>query len=265
MTQKEYSDTLSRNSIPHRHDSNPQLRYGCIAGVQLNDNDSPDIQRGDGRVHTGEVPNGVKTSAFIWIRGSGRALLLTHLFSLVAYGYFGLSSGEEDNHSSVFVYGGSLITAVSYLVLYCTDVNKLSSSIFENGEKEGTGIRCAKVGVMGIILPAFNFIGLIVLFKKVGQDHKTFWSGITAFISYLLGNAFLLLKKGKKSEFEEHKLGENKPPVDKPPADNSQATNSSADNSPVDNSLVDNSPAANSPVDNPSADNSPRASIRTFP
>ena len=204
----------------------------------------------------------------IQIFGSG--FILVHLISLAAYSSFGLSSSEKDNYSSIFFYGGSIITIFSHVVLYCADVNQLSSSVFERAEKESRGAHWAKAGLMGIVLPVFNLIGLIVMFKKVGQDRKTFWSGIIAFIFYLLGNTHLLLKKEKTSESEEHELRE-----DHLPADNSTPDSAVVDNSPAANSSADNSPTVDAPATNPLIDNSSvdyspannslRPSIRTFP
>ena len=257
MTQKEYGDTCSRNSIPHRHNTSPQQGYSSIAGIQRSDRMT---------VQTGEVPNGGKSGGLSWIRALGSTLNIGHLIFLMAYGSLGLSSRDEDDYSSIFVYGGSIITSLSYFVLYCADINKLTSSIFKRGQGESKGTLWAKAGLMGIVLPVFNFIGLIVMSKKVGQNRKTFWSGVLAFILYLLGNTLLLLKKGK-SESEEHELRDNNPPANNSTADNavmdnSPAANLSVDNSPVDNStadnaVVDNSPAANSPAANSSVDNSP--------
>lgn len=156
-----------------------------------------------------------------------------------------------------FVYGGSIITAFSHIMLYWADVNKLTSNIFKRGQGESTGTHWAKAGLMGIVLPVFNFIGLIVMSTMVGQDWKTFALGILVFITYLLGNTLLLLKKGKKSESEEHELRDNNPPADNSPAANLSVDNSSGDNSTADNAVVDNSPAANSSIDNSPAANSP--------
>ncbi|CDH16371.1 uncharacterized protein ZBAI_08159 [Zygosaccharomyces bailii ISA1307] len=152
---------------------------------------------------------------------AGSALNVAHLCSLMAYSIFGLTSSREENYPSSFVYGASLITFFSYFVLYCADVNKLSSSILEKEGKEGTGTYLAKVGVMGIILPVFNLIALIFLFMKIRQDAKTFWSGIAAFIFYFLGNTLLFFSKGENTESEEHELRENNLPADNTPVSNS--------------------------------------------
>ena len=250
MTQKEYTDTFSRNSIPRKHGISPQLNNSNIADVQRSDNGRPGAQGSDRPKHAEEVPEGVKLTVLIAVKILGSAFNFLHLFSLMAYSFFGLSSREEDDYSSIFVYGGSIITFLSYFVLYCADINKLTSSIFERRQGESTGTHWAKAGLMGIVLPVFNFIGLIVMFTMVGQDGKTFALGIFVFIAYFLGNALLFFNKGESTESEEHELRDNNPPADNPPADNSTA----------DNALVHNSPAANSPVDN-----SPRPSIRTFP
>ncbi|CDH18067.1 uncharacterized protein ZBAI_09855 [Zygosaccharomyces bailii ISA1307] len=260
MTQKEYSDTPSRNSIPHRHGISPQLSNSCIADVQRNKNGRPGAQGSDGPAHTEKVPNKVRLSALKRMKVLGSGLILFHLIALLLYGSFGLSSREEDNYASIFVYGGSIITFSSFIVLCCADNNQMSSSV---------GAHWAKAGLIGIVLPIFNFIGLIVMFKKVGQDRKTFWSGVLAFILYLLGNTLLLLQKGK-SESEEHELRDKNPPADNLTADNAVMDNSPAANLSVDNSPTVDAPAINSLIDNSSVDYSPannslRPSICTFP
>ncbi|SJM88932.1 uncharacterized protein ZBIST_5132 [Zygosaccharomyces bailii] len=209
---------------------------------------------------TGEVLTKLEFDWQACARISGILIILIHLILLAAYGTLGLLSRDEHNYSSIFVYGGSIITFISYVVLYCTNINKLTSSIFERGQGESMGTHWAKAGLMGIVLPVFNFIGLIVLFTKGGQDDKTFRLGIAAFSFYFLGNTILFFGRGKHTESEEHEIRENNPPVA-----NSQVDDSPVDNLPVDNSPAVNSAAANSPVDNSSVDNSPRPSIRTFP
>ncbi|CDH18121.1 uncharacterized protein ZBAI_09909 [Zygosaccharomyces bailii ISA1307] len=202
----------------------------------------------------GEVLTGLS-----WTEILGGMFNVIHLISLTAYGFFGLLSRNKGNYWSIFSYGNPLLTASFYLVLYCADVNKLTLSIFQRGEKEGTGTYWAKVGVMGIILPAFNFIGLIVTFIEVGQDRKTFGCGTAASISYFVGNALLLLSKGETNESEEHELRENNPPADSSPMDSSPTANLSVDNSPADNSRVSNSRAANSLADDSPVDDAPTA------
>lgn len=119
----------------------------------------------------------------------------------------------------------------------------MSSSVFEKGEEEGKGKYGAKVGIMGIVLPTFNLIGLIVTFIKVGQNRKTFGCGIAAFICYFVANTLLLLEIGTIPEPDEHELLENNPPAENSTAnyaqvDNSQRKNSLAVNSRVHNSLT---------------------------
>lgn len=249
MTQKEYSDTLSRNSNPHRYGTRPQLSYRCITGVQRSDNSGFGTQRSDRPARTKEVLNEATSSTLIGVRVLGSGFILAHLFSLAAYSIFGLSSRDENNYSSIFVYGGSLITLASYFVLYGAGINTVTSSVFERGQGESTGTYCAKAGLMGIVLPVFNFVGLIVVFIKVGQDGKTFWSGIAVFIAYLLGNVLLFMSKGENTESEEHELGE-----DNPPADNATVSNLPVANLPEDYPAVDNVPTANTPSANLSVD-----------
>ncbi|AQZ13997.1 hypothetical protein BZL39_G06530 [Zygosaccharomyces parabailii] len=222
-------------------------------------------------------------------RKAGCVFILFHLASLLIYSGVGLSSSDKDNYSSIFVYGGSFITFSSYVVLYCADAKNLTRSIFQQGEGESKGTYLAKVGLMGIVLPVFNFIGLIFMFVNVGQDVQTFSWGIAVFSLYLLGNALLFFSRGEDTESEEHELRENNPPADTPvsdsppadtpvsdspaadsPVDTLPVNNSPTATSPVDNASTADSPAANSPVDNssvdnPPANNSPRPSIRIFP
>lgn len=75
-------------------------------------------------------------------------------------------------HSSLFF--------LSRAILCCA--NKLTLGILQKEEEERAGTYCAKLGVMEVNLPASNFIRLIVLVLNVGQDLKTFWSEIAAFM-----------------------------------------------------------------------------------
>ncbi|AQZ11079.1 hypothetical protein BZL39_B10090 [Zygosaccharomyces parabailii] len=188
---------------------------------------------------------------------AGSIVILIHLASLLIYGGLGISSSDKDNYSNIFVYGGSIITVFSYVMLFCADPTRLTLSIFEQGEGESRGTHYAKVGVMGVILPAFNFIGLIYLIITVEQDRKTLTLGIIASISYFLGNALLFFSKRKTIESEEHELQENNLPVDTSPVDTSPVSNSPVDTSPVDTSPVDTSPVDTSPVDTSPVDTSP--------
>ena len=259
-----------------------QAGDSVVAGAQAGDSVVAGAQAGDSvvagaqtRSNTGEVPPIPKFDWQTCARVIGSAVIIIHLILLAAYASLGLSSRDEDNYLGIFVYGGSIITAFSHIMVYWADVNKLTSSIFERGQGESTGAHWAKAGLMGIVLPVFNFIGLIVMFTMVGQDGKTFALGIVVFITYFLGNALLFFNKGESTESEEHELRDNNPPADNPPADNSTADNALVHNSPAANSSVDNSPtvdapATNSLIDNSSVDYSPannslRPSICTFP
>lgn len=159
-----------------------------------------------------------------------------------------------------------------YIVLYCTDTNKLTVSIFQKEKKEVRGGYWAKVGIMGIILPTVNLIGLIVSFIEVGRNRKTFECETALFTSYFAANTFLPSKIAKKPESEVHGLRENNPPaensiadyalVDNSPMDNAPPVNSPAANAPMHNAQVDHFPADNSPANNSPAydllaDNSP--------
>ncbi|CDH10009.1 uncharacterized protein ZBAI_01794 [Zygosaccharomyces bailii ISA1307] len=279
MIQKEYGDTLPRNAIPHRHATSPRLSYSCIGDAQCNENDRPGVQRrenssrgaqrssnsgpgaqrSDGPAHTEEVSSEVKLIALKIMKALGSGLNIAHLILLAAYGSLGLSSRDDDNYSSIFVYGGSIITVASHIILYCADTNKLTSSIFERGQAESMGSYWAKAGLLVVVLPIFNSIGLIVMFVN-GQDRKNFWSGIFAFSAYLLGNTLLFLSKGENTRSEEYELRENSPLADNAPVSNLPAANSPANDAPATNSLIDNSSVDNSPLNN-----SPRPSIRTFP
>ncbi|AQZ11970.1 hypothetical protein BZL39_D00220 [Zygosaccharomyces parabailii] len=227
----------------------------AVADAQPSDSAVAGAQQTRGNI--GEVLAKLKFDWKTCAKISGILIILIHLILLAAYGILGLSSRDEDNYSSIFVYGGSLITFFSYVVLYCANANKLTSSIFQQGEGESRGTHYAKVGVMGIVLPVFNFIGLIFLFIKVEQNRKTFTLGINASISYFLGNTLLFMSKRKRTESEEHELRENHLPADDAPVSNSPVSNSPVDTSPVDTSPVDTSPVDTSPVDTSPVDTSP--------
>ncbi|AQZ15838.1 hypothetical protein BZL39_I05870 [Zygosaccharomyces parabailii] len=165
MTQKEYIDTFSRNSIPHRHNTGPQQGYSIIAGIQRSDKMT---------VQTGGVPNGGKSRGLSWIRALGSGLNIGHIIFLAAYGSLGLSSRDEDDYSSIFVYGGSIITSLSYFVLYCADINKLTSSIFKRGQGESKGTLWAKAGLMGIVLPFSILSDSLLCPKRLDKIVKPF-------------------------------------------------------------------------------------------
>ncbi|CDH18069.1 uncharacterized protein ZBAI_09857 [Zygosaccharomyces bailii ISA1307] len=122
----------------------------------------------------GEVLARVKHKKMSRRRRARGIIILFHLASLLIYGCLGMSSSDKENYSRIFVYGGSFITVSSYVVLYCADANNLTRSIFQHGEGESKGTYLAKAGLMGIVLPVFNFIGLIFMFVNVGQDVQTF-------------------------------------------------------------------------------------------
>ncbi|SJM88925.1 uncharacterized protein ZBIST_5125 [Zygosaccharomyces bailii] len=282
MTADEHIDnTLSKNYITHIYGTSPYRSDSAIAGTQRSDSVIAGAQTTRSNlancwyhiasssktwsVLIGEVLARLKFKGWSWKKILGSIFNLGHFFSLPIYGGLGLSSRDKDSYSSIFVHGGSIITFFFYVVLYCADINKLTSSILEKGQGESKGAHWAKVGLMGIVLPVFNFTGLIVMFVKAGQDGKTFSWGILVFINYLLGNTLLFLGKGESTESEEHELRENNSTADNALVDNSTAANSSVDNSPVDNAQTANAPIDNSSVDSSPVDNLPKTSIRNLP
>lgn len=90
----------------------------------------------------------------------------------------------------------------------------MTLSLFQKEKKEGRGAYWAKVGIMGVILPTFNLIELIVTFIKVEQNRETLGCGTTAFISYFVANTLLLVTIGKEPEPEDHELREDNSKAD---------------------------------------------------
>lgn len=237
MTQKEYSDTQSQKSIAQRCESD-------IAGAQRCSRCS------DNKFSQFLIPHSIVFQKIVRTcrRDTGSAGLdrafwgmfnVGHFISLLLYGILGLSSKEKTHFLCNFRYGASLVVSISYFVLYCTDVNKLFSSVFNRAKEEGMRTYCTKVGGMGIILPAFNCMGLIAMFIKGKQIDKLLDSELQLFLSTSQAIFCWSWKQRKSLNLKNMNWGSN-----------ALVDNSPAANSPVHSSPMHNSPAGNSPASN---------------
>ncbi|CDH11203.1 uncharacterized protein ZBAI_02989 [Zygosaccharomyces bailii ISA1307] len=96
MTQKQCSDTLSRNSIPNMHRISTQQIVSAVADAQRSDDGSACSQTITS--NTSDVIARLKFKGLRWTKYAGSTFNVGHFISLLVYGIFGLSSKDKDNN-----------------------------------------------------------------------------------------------------------------------------------------------------------------------